>query len=212
MIKFINKYERYISIIFLLISITFLFVGILTKTTSDKAIYITFGELFLMGGIILNIIDYSENKPKRGFELISEKNKKTDNADIILPKRATKNSAAYDFYSNNECAILPNRVVKFWTDVKAYMQPDEFLMLDVRSSMGGKFMLANTIGIVDSDYYDNEDNEGNIGIFLKNISDEPQIIHVGDKIGQGLFVKYLTTDDDETTKIRKGGFGSTNES
>jgi dUTP pyrophosphatase len=165
-----------------------------------------------MGGIALNLIDYAENKPKRGFELISEKNKKTSNEKIILPKRATKNSAAYDFYSNDECAVLPNRVVKFWTDVKAYMQPDEFLMLDVRSSMGGKFMLANTIGIVDSDYYDNEDNEGNIGIFLKNISDEPQIIHVGDKIGQGLFVKYLTTDDDKTTKIRKGGFGSTNES
>ena len=72
-------------------------------------------------------------------------------------------------------------------------------------------MLANTIGIVDSDYYNNESNEGNIGIFLKNISDESQIINIGNKIGQGLFVKYLTVDNDNTQKIRKGGFGSTDD-
>lgn len=212
MVKFINKYERYISIIFLLISITLLLIGIFTRNLNNKSVYIIFGELFCMAGIIVNLIDFIENKPKRGFELVSIKNKKTNNMKVILPKRATKNSAAYDFYSNEDCAILPNGIVKLWTDVKAYMQPDEFLMLDVRSSMGGRFMLANTIGIVDSDYYNNEDNEGNIGIFLKNISDEPQIIHIGDKIGQGLFVKYLTTDNDKATKTRKGGFGSTNES
>lgn len=163
-------------------------------------------------GIIMSFINNKKDEnPKRGFELVSKEHKKTKNEHIILPKRATKNSAAYDFYSNDECAVLPNQVVKFWTDVKAYMQPDEFLMLDVRSSMGGKFMLANTIGIVDSDYYDNESNEGNIGIFLKNISDEPQIINIGDKIGQGIFVKYLITDNDKVTKTRKGGFGSTND-
>ena len=211
MIKFINKYERYISIIFIVISITLLLIGIFTRSLENKSIYIIFGEFFCVAGILISLIDRNEQKPKRGFELVSENNKKTSNTHVILPQRATKNSAAYDFYSNDECAVLPNQVVKFWTDVKAYMQPDEFLMLDVRSSMGGKFMLANTIGIVDSDYYDNEDNEGNIGIFLKNISDEPQIIHVGDKIGQGLFVKYLIVDDDNATRTRKGGFGSTNE-
>ena len=164
-----------------------------------------------MKGIIMKFINNKDEEPKRGFELVSKEHKKTKNEHIILPKRATKNSAAYDFYSNDKCTVLPNQVIKFWTDVKAYMQPDEFLMLDVRSSMGGKFMLANTIGIVDSDYYDNESNEGNIGIFLKNISDEPQIINIGDKIGQGIFVKYLITDNDKTTKTRKGGFGSTND-
>lgn len=206
-----KRYEKFVPIILLIMSITLIAIGIFTKNIINKSMYIIFGELFCIFGIITSFIDSKDEKPKRGFELVSKEHKKTQNEHIILPKRATKNSAAYDFYSNEDCAILPNGIVKLWTDVKVYMQPDEFLMLDVRSSMGGRFMLANTIGIVDSDYYNNEDNEGNIGIFLKNISDDPQIIHVGDKIGQGLFVKYLTTDDDKTTKIRKGGFGSTND-
>ena len=88
------------------------------------------------------------------------------------------------------------------------MQPDEFLMLDVRSSMGGKYMLANTIGIVDSDYYSNPDNDGNIGIFLKNISNTQLKIYKGDKIAQGIFMKYFKADENETTLKRLGGFGS----
>ena len=89
------------------------------------------------------------------------------------------------------------------------MQDDEFLMLDVRSSMGGKFMLANTIGIIDSDYYSNENNDGNIGIFLKNISNEVQTIERGSRIAQGIFTKYLITETDNATNTRKGGWGST---
>ena len=208
MIKFINKYERYISIIFLVISITLLLIGIFTRSLENKSIYIIFGEFFCVAGILISLIDRNEQKPKRGFELVSEKNKKTSNTHVILPQRATKNSAAYDFYSNDECAVLPNQVVKFWTDVKAYMQPDEFLMLDVRSSMGGKFMLANTIGIVDSDYYDNESNEGNICIILKNISNETQTIEKGTKIAQAIFMKYLKIDNDNITTKRSGGLGS----
>ena len=83
-------------------------------------------------------------------------------------------------------------------------------MLDVRSSMGGKFMLANTIGIIDSDYYENPDNDGNIGIFLKNISNETQYIKRDDKIAQGIFMKYLRINNDNVNIERKGGFGSTN--
>lgn len=208
MIKFINKYERYISIIFLLTSITLLVIGIFTKNLENKSIYIIFGEILCIAGILVEFIEYKENKPQRRFELVSEKNKKTNNTHVILPQRATANSAAYDFYSNISCVVEPNEVVKIWTDIKAYMQPDEFLMLNVRSSMGGKFMLANTIGIVDSDYVDNENNEGNICIVLKNISDEPQIIEKGTKIAQAIFVKYLTIDNDNTNIKRIGGFGS----
>ena len=207
----IYKYKKYIAIILLIMSITLFLVGIFTRNLNNKSLYIIFGEFLCITGMMFGFLDKKDTSPKRGFELVSEKNKKTNNAHVILPQRATANSAAYDFYSNISCVVQPNEIVKIWTDIKAYMQPDEFLMLDVRSSMGGKFMLANTIGIVDSDYIDNENNEGNIGLFLKNISNEPQIINIGDRIGQGLFVKYLIVDDDNATRTRKGGWGSTNE-
>ena len=207
----IYKYKKYIAIILLIMSITLFLVGIFTRNLNNKSLYIIFGEFLCITGMMFGLLDKKDTSPKRGFELVSEKHKKTNNAHVILPQRATANSAAYDFYSNVSCIVQPNEVVKIWTDIKAYMQPDEFLMLDVRSSMGGKFMLANTIGIVDSDYVDNENNEGNIGLFLKNISNETQIINIGDRIGQGLFVKYLIVDDDNATRTRKGGWGSTNE-
>ena len=143
----------------------------------------------------------------RKFKEVSDYYKKT-NGVPTLPKRATIGSGGYDFYSNSDYTVQPNQIAKVWTDVKCYMEPDDVLILDVRSSMGGKFMLANTIGIIDSTYVDNEDNEGNIGIFLKNISNKVLTISKGDRIAQGIFLKYLITDDDNTTAKRVGGFGS----
>lgn len=145
----------------------------------------------------------------RGFEVVRDEMRKTE-GDIRLPERSTTNSAGYDFFATKTVTIKPNEIVKMWTDVKAYMQSDEVLLLDVRSSMGGRFMLANTIGVVDSDFYENESNDGNIGLFLKNISDKKQVIMQGDRIGQGIFIKYLTVDNDNAVGKRKGGFGSTN--
>ena len=149
-----------------------------------------------------------DNQPKRGFKVVKAEMRKSDH--VHYPTRGSVNSAGYDFYADKDYTIAPNEIIKVWTDIKAYMQPDEFLMLDVRSSMGGKFMLANTIGIIDSDYYENPDNDGNIGIFLKNISNETQHIKCDDKIAQGIFIEYLKIDNDKTIEERKGGFGSTN--
>jgi dUTP pyrophosphatase len=145
----------------------------------------------------------------RYFSVVREDMRRT-NGDIIIPKRATKHSMAYDIYSNDNYTILPNQIAKIWTDVKVHMKQDEGFIINVRSSMGGKFMLANTSGWVDSDYYDNPSNDGNLGVFLLNISNETQYIHKGDRIAQGMFIKYLTTDDDFVTTERTGGFGSTN--
>lgn len=98
-----------------------------------------------------------------------------------------------------------------WTDVKAYFESDEALLVNVRSSMGKHgIMLSNTQGWIESDYTDNPDNEGNIGIALHNLSDIPYMIKTGDRIAQGMFVKYLITDDDKAAGKRKGGWGSTN--
>ena len=144
----------------------------------------------------------------RGFEVVADWARRTD-GEVKLPTRADKGSAGYDFYANADYKCEPNHVTKIWTDVKAYMQEDEVLLLDVRSSMGGKFRLANTIGVVDSTYYNNELNDGNCGVFLINTTNETIYIKRGDRIAQGLFMKYLTVDNDVVlSDERKGGFGS----
>lgn len=145
----------------------------------------------------------------RGFEVVIDEKRKTV-GDITLPTRGSSTAMAYDFYATEDFVVFPNSIAKVWTDVKAYMQENECLILNVRSSMGGKFMLANTSGWIDSDYYSNENNDGNIGIFLKNISDETQRIKKGDRIAQGAFFNFLVADNGNTDNIRTGGFGSTN--
>ena len=145
----------------------------------------------------------------RGFEVVVDEKRKT-NGMVILPTRGSSKAMAYDFYANANYTVFPNEIVKVWTDVKAYMQENECLIINVRSSMGGKFMLANTSGWIDADYFSNENNDGNIGVFLKNISNEIQTINRGDRIAQGAFFNFLVADSGNTDNIRIGGFGSTN--
>ena len=145
----------------------------------------------------------------RGFETVEESKRKTSGS-ITLPTQGTKGAMAYDFYANDDYTIEPGKVGKIWTDVKAYMQRGECLIINVRSSMGGKFMLANTAGWIDSDYYGNPDNDGNIGVFLFNISDSAIDIKRGNRIAQGAFFNYLQADNGNSEKERTGGFGSTN--
>lgn len=145
----------------------------------------------------------------RGFEIVRDDARKTV-GEITLPTRGSSRAMAYDFYASENYSVMPNEIVKVWTDVKAYMQENECLIINVRSSMGGKFMLANTSGWIDSDYYSNESNDGNIGVFLKNISGETLIINKGDRIAQGAFFNFLVADSGNTDNIRTGGFGSTN--
>lgn len=129
----------------------------------------------------------------------------------VLPRRATKGSAAYDFYSTESAVLHPGEKHMFYTNIKASMKPDIVLVLAVRSSMGIKsdIVLANIFPIIDQDYYSNESNDGNIIICLKNMGDKPYVVNPGDRIGQGMFLKFETTEDDDTTAIRTGGVGST---
>ena len=144
----------------------------------------------------------------RHFEVVKNEHRKND-VEIKLPVRATKNSIAYDFYSPISVDIEPMCSQMIWTDVKAIFNSDEALLINVRSSMGKQpVMIANTQGWIESDYANNPDNDGNIGFRLFNLGNTPYEIHVGDRIGQGMFIKYLTTDDDEATAQRMGGFGS----
>ena len=130
-------------------------------------------------------------------------------SNITLLTIVTKSSIAYDFYSPVDTVINPMQSVMIWTDVKAKFNTDEALLINVRSSMG-KFpiMIANTQGWIESDYYSNPDNDGNIGVRLFNLSTEPYFIKAGDRIAQGMFIKYLEADNGNTTQERVGGFGS----
>ncbi len=147
----------------------------------------------------------------RGFELITDENKKECGEGLYQPKlptRATKKAMAYDFYSPSRFVLLPDEKALIWTGVKAYMQDNEGLLINIRSSMGGMLELVNTQGWIDADYYNNNKNEGNIGIFLKNVSPHPIVINRHDRIAQGMFITTLVADNGNTEKERTGGFGS----
>lgn len=160
---------------------------------------------------------------------------------FLLPKRATKNSAGYDFVVAEDTVIpsylkfvqkinkeLPstlftiNEVADFTkkthfkptlvpTGIKAYIPEDQYLQLSVRSSCPLKnwLILANGVGIIDADYYNNPDNEGHIYFQIINLFPQDIILKKGDKIGQGIFLNYHTTVDDHADAQRSGGFGST---
>ncbi len=130
-----------------------------------------------------------------------------------LPKRHTKNSAGYDFETIYDFILRPGEVKKIPLGVKVKMNSDEMLMIIVRSSVGCKYnvRMCNQVGIIESDYYNNIENEGHLFVQLKNESDSDFIVKKGDRLCQGIFTKFLTVDNEkEIDKIRTNGFGSTN--
>lgn len=147
----------------------------------------------------------------RGFEIA----KGFEDSDINLPKRATRNSAAYDIEAAEDIVLEPfekgSKPNLIKTGLKAYMQSDEVLMIVPRSSSPKKqgILFPHSMGVIDSDYYGNESNDGHIFVQCINIKDEPVEIKKGEKIAQAYFQKFLVTDDDVAEGTRTGGFGST---
>ena len=142
----------------------------------------------------------------RKFEKISFEQFKKDVVDdkelykiFNMPKRETEFAAGYDFFSLQNFVIKPGETKKIPTGIKAIMNDDEVLLLIVRSSQGFKYNLrmCNQVGVIDKDYYNNKDNEGHIWIKLKNEGEKDYIVKREDKIIQGLFIKYLTTEDED---------------
>ena len=153
----------------------------------------------------------------RRFEKVSREVFERDVPDgnydeLILPKRGTKYSAGYDFYSPIEFTLMPGERKVIPTGVKACMEENEFLAIYVRSSLGFKWdvRMCNQVGIIDADYYGNSENEGHIFVCLKNEGVNEVNINKGDRFVQGIFTPYLITDDDCATGTREGGIGSTN--
>ena len=147
----------------------------------------------------------------RGFEVA----KGWEDKNINMPVRKTARSAGYDVEAAEDITIpvfepgcKPTLV---HTGLKAYCQDDEWFMLANRSSNPGKkkLVLANGIGIIDADYYGNPDNDGEFMFAYYNIGSEPLEVKKGDVIGQVVFQKFLSVDNDNATGERLGGFGST---
>lgn len=130
---------------------------------------------------------------------------------IEIPVRGTKNSAGYDIKSAGHYVLKPGETIKIPTGLKVCMEPDEVFLMFIRSSIATKHdvVLTNNVGVIDADYYNNPDNEGHFWIVLRNNGKEVFEINNGDRLCQGIFVKYGITDDDATVTEREGGFGST---
>ena len=148
---------------------------------------------------------------QRGFEIA----KGWEDKEINLPVRKTKYSAAYDLEAAEE-TIIPSfksgmKPTLIPTGLKAYMQGDEVLKLFPRSSGPKKqgILFPHSVGIIDKDYYGNEDNDGHLLVQCINIKDEDVVIKKGEAIAQAMFQKYLIIDDDNANGTRTGGFGST---
>lgn len=164
----------------------------------------------------------------RGFEPISSKEDLFNSENgISMPCRSTKHSAGYDCFVP-EKTVIPSHLSKFIENcncnickivkptliklgVKAYMQEDEVLELYLRSSTPSKVGLvqANSVGIIDSDYYNNPENEGEIGLLVYNLTTDDIVLERGEKICQGIFKQFLKSDYDDVTDERLGGYGST---
>ena len=131
---------------------------------------------------------------------------------IQLPKRATKGSAGYDFFSPQHFSLEPGKTITIPTGIRVEMEEGWVLKCYPRSGLGFKFRLQlnNTVGIIDSDYF-YSDNEGHIFVKMTNASNEGKIVNVNEGVAfmQGIFVEYGITYDDDVEEIRNGGFGST---
>lgn len=156
---------------------------------------------------------------QRYFEKISFKQFKKDVMDseelynsYKIPTRATKRSAGYDFKVLNDIHLDSNEYITIPTGVKVSMNEDEVFQIFIRSSLGFKYniRLVNQVGIIDSDYYNNDNNEGHIWIRIKNEGTEKLELKKGNSFAQGVFYKFLVVENEEKIENeRTGGIGST---
>ena len=147
--------------------------------------------------------DFGDND-KHTFDAILE--------EIPLPKRATKGSAGYDVCTPYDIDLEPGEEINVPTGLKCKIENGWALFALPKSGLGFKYYtrLANTIGLIDEDYYNNENNEGHMWVKIRNEGDKPLHVDAGKGICQMVFLPYGITFDDEADGERKGGFGSTN--
>ena len=134
--------------------------------------------------------------------------------EIKLPTRATNGSAGYDFYAIEDIELPAGELTRIPTGIKCKITPFMALILANRSSNPSKrnLVLSNGIGVIDSDYYGNASNDGEIMFEFYNFSEKSVIIKKGEKIGQGFITHVVRVENDVVESpdaVRDGGFGST---
>lgn len=143
----------------------------------------------------------------RKFEKISFEQFKKDIKDdkdlydsYLLPKRETKHAAAYDFFALFDYTLKPGEIKKIPTGIKVIMEEDDALLLLDRSSMGFNYnvRMCNQVGVIDADYNNNSSNEGHMWIKIQNEGKEDYVVKKGDGMCQGMFIKYLKVDDEDS--------------
>ena len=148
----------------------------------------------------------------RDFEKISFEQFKKDVADdrelyeeIIIPQRDSASTAGYDLHLLSDITLQPGETIKLPTGLKSRFQPDEALLFIVRSKTGFKYniRLCNQVGVIDSDYYNNPDNEGHLWTKIQNEDTVAHSFKKGDALVQGVFIKYLTTDSDQNLNLER---------
>ena len=168
------------------------------------------------------IVERAEEGLRPLYEL-DESTKKELWGAIELPVRSTPKSAGYDFRIPFKLVALPGRTYMVPTGIKANMERvcsqnetdgtciNCFLALYPRSSLGFNygFCMDNTVGIIDQDYYNNENNEGHIMVGFtvqKAITFKP-----GDRFFQAVIEGYYTMPNElsPVNMSRTGGLGST---
>ena len=156
------------------------------------------------------------------FEKVSEKQFKDDlkrllNSEedlyknVTIPIRATSGSAGYDFVTPVDINIKPGEMLIVPTGIRSYIEEGYVLHVYPRSSLGFKYqmVLANTVGIIDADYY-RANNEGHIMIALVNKGNKEVSLKTGERFAQGIFLKFYTAEEEEVKTVRTGGIGSSN--
>ena len=134
--------------------------------------------------------------------------------DIQLPERKTRWSSGYDFHAPYTITLEPGEEELIPTSIKIELNPDQELLIFPRSSLGFKYYirLANSIGKIDADYFNNVSNEGHIFVKIRNEGNKSVVINKGDSFCQGTIYQFNICDDDsfDEGNIREGGMGSTN--
>ncbi len=154
------------------------------------------------------VVKTMSNNNVNRFEIVSYYEKK----DINIPRRQTIGSAGYDIECAEDTTIKPNDVVLVPTGLKASIENGMCLLLLARSSLFKRYrlMLPNAVGLIDSDYYNNQNNEGHIYVQLLNIGTEEVLLKKGERIAQAVFSNFgKVVDDNPVDTLRSGGFGST---
>ncbi len=161
----------------------------------------------------VSFTQYEQDRKERAKNAPSGPVLQKEYEEVKMPRRGTRYSAGYDIATPFDVTLKPGESVVIPTGLKAYMEPDMWLGLYIRSSLGFKYgvRLVNSTAVIDADY-SGAKNEGHLMVGIYNGGPKEVTLKAGENFAQGIFQRYYVTDDDDpVSAMRTGGFGSTND-